>query len=136
MLRTYVHFGNYVGGCVSHAVLSRCKRNRIYVRIYVRTLSAPYGWLSFRLAQRKNNETQRDRHHYDASPHKDMTRKTQLKQTRSHFGLGYESIWAQASLAYETLKVTGQLLYTYHVEIFYSRDNEIGPTRYSLFRCY
>ena len=41
-----------------------------------------------------------------------MTRKTQLKQTRSHFGLGYESIWAQASLAYETFKVTGHLLYT------------------------
>ena len=50
--------------------------------------------------RRKNKETQRDRHHDDASPNKDMTRKTQLKQTSSHFGLGYERIWAQASLAY------------------------------------
>ena len=41
-----------------------------------------------------------------------MTRKTQLKQTRSHFGLCYESILAQASLAYKTLKVTKQLEYT------------------------
>ena len=30
--RTYV--GTYVAGCVSHAVLSRCKRNRIYVGMY------------------------------------------------------------------------------------------------------
>ena len=42
-LRTYVR--RYVAGCVSHAVLSRCKRNRIYVGMYyvctyVRTLSA------------------------------------------------------------------------------------------------
>ena len=41
-VRTYVHVGNYVrtyvgtyvAGCVSHAVLSRCKRNRIYVGMY------------------------------------------------------------------------------------------------------
>ena len=41
-VRTYVHVGNYactyvgtyVAGCVSNAVLSRCKRNRIYVGMY------------------------------------------------------------------------------------------------------